>query len=141
MLTTQIAQVDPRSDSMAAASLGPLQQQVLDHIWQHPGCAVREIVEALNASDGRDYAYTTIQTVCDALYRKQLVARQRTGTAYFYTARETRAGLFTARLRDLLGRLGAEPQPVASSLVDALETEAPEQLAALIAELKQRGKV
>lgn len=121
-------------------TLGPLQQEVLSQIWQHPGCAVRDIVEALSAG-GREYAYTTIQTVCDALHRKQLVARQRTGAAYLYTASETRAGLFTVRLRDLLGRLGGEPQPVASSLVDALEAEAPEQLAALIEELRQRGKV
>ena len=125
----------------SGTTLGPLQQEVLDYIWQHPGCAVREIVAALGAGGGRDYAYTTIQTVCDALHRKQLVARTREGAAYLYTASGTRAGLFTSRLRDLLGRLGGEPQPVASSLVDALEAEAPEQLAALIAELKQRGKL
>jgi predicted transcriptional regulator len=130
----QVKQAEP------GPTLGPLQQEVLDFVWQHPGCSVREIVEALNAQ-GRDYAYTTIQTVCDALHRKQLVARQRTGAAYLYTASATRAGLFTARLRELLGRLGGEPQPVASSLVDALEAEAPEQLAALIAELKQRGRL
>jgi len=122
------------------ATLGPLQQDVLNHVWQHPGCAVRDVVDALSA-DGRDYAYTTIQTVCDALHRKQLVSRQREGAAYLYTASSTRAGMFTSRLRELLGRLGGEPQPVASSLVDALEAEAPEQLAALIEELRQRGKV
>jgi predicted transcriptional regulator len=121
-------------------TLGPLQQQVLEYVWQHPGCAVREIVGALNTDD-RDYAYTTIQTVCDALHRKQLVSRSRQGSAFRYQARQSKAALFTARLRELFGRLSAEPAPVASSLVDALEAEAPEQLEALIAELKQRGKV
>jgi predicted transcriptional regulator len=124
----------------SGTTLGPLQQEVLNHIWQHPACAVRDIVDALGV-DGRDYAYTTIQTVCDALHRKRLVERRRAGAAYLYTACETRAGLFTARLRDLLGRLGGEPQPVASSLVDVLEADAPEQLAALIDELRQRGKI
>jgi predicted transcriptional regulator len=121
-------------------TLGPLQQAVLDFICTEPECSVRRMVEALNGA-GHDYAYTTIQTVCDALHRKQLVSRRRSGSAFVYQARQSRAGLFALRLRELLQRVSAEPQPVASSLVDALETEAPEQLAALIAELKQRGKV
>jgi predicted transcriptional regulator len=107
-------------DNRRPVSLGPLQQAVLDQIWQSPRCSVREVVAALNGSAGRDYAYTTIQTVCDALHRKQLVDRQFVGSAYVYTARQTRAGLVADRVRELLGRFGAEPRPVASSLVDAL---------------------
>jgi predicted transcriptional regulator len=122
------------------SGLGPLQQDVLEFIWRHPACSVRDIVDAL-AGAGRAYAYTTIQTVCDALHRKRMVARKLQGGAYSYTARETREGLLAQRLCDLLGRFGAEPRPVASSLVDALETGAPEQLAALIDELRQRGKL
>jgi predicted transcriptional regulator len=122
------------------AGLGPLQQDVLDYVWRHPGCTVRDAVDALNDS-GRAYAYTTIQTVCDALHRKRLVTRKLAGGAYSYTARETREGLLVQRLCELLGRFGAEPRPVASSLLDALEVEAPEQLAAIIDELRERGKL
>src|SRR5687767_10714641 len=119
----------------APSGLGPLQQDVLDFVWRHPGCSVRDILDSLNAN-GRTNAYTTIQTVCDALHRKRLVTRKLAGGAYSYTARETREGLLVQRLCDLLGRFGAEPRPVASSLVDALEVEAPEQLAAIIDELR-----
>jgi predicted transcriptional regulator len=129
-----------KSASPPPPSLGPLQQEVLDHIWAHPGCSVRAIVDTLNEA-GRGYAYTTIQAVCDALHRKRLTSRKLAGAAYLYTARQSREGLLAQRLCELFGRFGAEPRPVASSLVDAMEVSAPEQLEALIAELRQRGKV
>ena len=121
----------------AATELGPLQREVLNYIWTHAGCSVREGREALAAA-GHELAYTTVQTVFDALHRKRLVARRRQGTAFHYTARESRSGLLVRALQELIGRFGAEPQPVASSLVDALEGDS-EQLQALIEELKQRG--
>lgn len=121
--------------------LGPLQRDVLDYIWGHPGCTVRDCVDELNAAGGKQYAYTTIQTIFDALHKKRLVRRRRTKVAYHYTARQTRSGLFGERVRELLRRFGGEPAPVASSLVDALQADDPEQLQALIDELRERGHV
>jgi len=120
-----------------ATELGPLQREVLNYIWAHPGCSVRDGRDALAAA-GHELAYTTVQTVFDALHRKRLVARRRQGTAFHYTARESRGGLLARALKELIRRFGVEPQPVASSLVDALEGDG-EQLQALIDELKQRG--
>jgi predicted transcriptional regulator len=121
----------------AATELGPLQREVLNIIWAHPGCSVREGREAL-AETGHELAYTTVQTVFDALHRKRLVARRRHGMAFHYTARESRSGLLARALKELIRRFGVEPQPVASSLVDALEGDGA-QLQALIDESKQRG--
>lgn len=132
---------DQNNSSSKQSSLGPLQQAVLDHILEHPGCTVREVLDALNAASGQGYAYTTIQTVCDALHGKKLLARRRVKLAFHYSARETRGSLITQGISELLARFKSEPAPVASSLVDALEADAPEQLEALIAELRQRGKV
>lgn len=121
--------------------LGPLQRSVIEYIWAHAGCTVRDCVDALNGAGGRQYAYTTIQTIFDTLHKKRLVRRRRTKVAYHYTARQSRSGMLGERLRELLRRFGGEPAPVASSLVDALQDSDPEQLQALIDELKQRGHV
>jgi predicted transcriptional regulator len=123
-----------------SANLGPLQQQVLDHVWEYPACSVRQCRDAL-AVAGHELAYTTVQTVFDTLHRKRLVSRRRNGNAFLYTARESRGGLLRRMLDDLLRRFGEGPAPVASCLVDALEEGRGEQLEALIAELKQRGHV
>jgi len=123
------------------AQLGPLQRRVLDYVWQHPGCTARECVDAFNAEGDRQYAYTTIKTVFDVLHRKKLVARRRTKTAYHFKARRTPGELLGQRLRELFARFSAAPQPVASSLVDALAGDDPAQLEALIRELKDRGHI
>lgn len=126
--------------------MGPLQHQVLNLILARPGCTVRELLELINSGEAGSapaapYAYTTIQAVCDALHRKQLVSRRRTKLAFHYKARTTSGGLFADGLRSLVRRFAASPQPIASGLLDSLEAESPEQLEALITELKQRGKI
>ena len=121
--------------------LGPLQRTVLEFVWDHPGCTARDCVDAFNNKGGKQYAYTTIKTVFDALHKKKLVSRRRTKTAYHFTPRQSRSGLLGQRLRELFYRFGGAPQPVASSLVDALQEEDPKQLKALIDELKTRGHI
>ena len=123
------------------SALGPLQREVLEYVWTHPGCTARDCVESINEASQRQYAYTTIKTVLDVLHKKKLVARRRTKTAYRYTAKRSKLELLGERLRELLERFSAAPQPVASSLVEVLQEENPEQLQALIEELKQRGYV
>ena len=119
-------------------SLGPLQQQVLDFIWDNPQSTVRDCLGHLNAS-GHDYAYTTIQTVFDALHRKRLVSRRRRKNAFVYQARQSRTSLLASSLHELLARFSLESTPVASSLVDALEAGDSVELEAVVAELKARG--
>jgi len=122
------------------STLGPLQREVLGYVWEHPGCTVRDCLDSL-AGGGRDYAYTTIQTVMDALHKKKLIARRRTKTAYHYTARESRLGLLARALRELILRFTGPAEPVASCLVDALEESGPGEIEALVQELRQRGHV
>ena len=120
--------------------LGPLQRQVMDFVWAHPGCTVRECRDEL-AQGGKDHAYTTIQTVFDALHRKRLLSRRRIKNAFHYTPLRTRQNLLNVMFRELLARLGMSQQPVASSLVDALEGGDGDELRALIDELKARGHI
>ncbi|MDQ3024725.1 MAG: BlaI/MecI/CopY family transcriptional regulator [bacterium] len=122
----------------AESELGPLQRDVLGYIWEHSGCTVRDCLDSF-VEAGRDYAYTTIQTVFDALHRKRLVHRRRAKNAYRYEAAKSREGLLAQGMRELLTRFG-NPEPVASSLVDALEGD-PEEIKALVKELKERGHI
>ena len=130
-----------QDNRQADSQLGPLQRQVLEFVWEHEGCTARDCVDAFNARGGKQYAYTTIKTVLDVLHRKKLVSRRRTKTAYHFKARQSPGELLGRRLRELIGRFGAAPQPVASSLVDALAEDDPAQLKALIKELKARGHI
>lgn len=122
-------------------SLGPLQRQVLNFIWDNEGCTVRQCLEGISAENRKEYAYTTIQTIFDVLYRKKLVARRRRKNAYHYSAKQSRAGMMAERLKDLFKRFTSSPQPVASSLVDALEHSDPSELDSLVEELKSRGYI
>lgn len=131
----------PIDKTGSAGELGPLQRRVLEYVWQHPGCTARNCVDAFNLGAGKQYAYTTIKTVLDVLHKKKLVSRRRTKTAYHFVARRTPGELLGQRLRDLFARFRTAPQPVASSLVDALQQDDPEQLEALIQELKERGHI
>src|SRR4051812_6391403 len=120
--------------------LGPLQREVLGFIWEHRGCTVRDCRDHLAEAQDREYAYTTIQTVFDALHRKRMVTRRRAKNAYRYEASRTREGLLAQGMRELLTRFSLRTEPVASSLVDALEGD-PEEIRALIEELKNRGHI
>ncbi|MCH7472234.1 BlaI/MecI/CopY family transcriptional regulator [bacterium] len=119
--------------------LGPLQKDVLEYVWERPDCSVRECRDDLASTQGREYAYTTIQTVFDALHRKRLVSRRRKKMAFHYTARQSRVGMLSQQIRQLIARFGKAPEPVASSLVDALEGGEDGGLQALVEELKERG--
>ena len=104
---------------MKDLGLGPLEQRVLELLWQRAGPhSVREVQAALAGSR----AYTTVMTTLDRLYKKGMLERAREGRAYRYAARSTRAtfaaGLLRRALDRLLGRDSV--RPLLSTLVDAV---------------------
>jgi len=70
----------------AIAFLGPLEQRVMARLWQAGPQAVGEVMEALNGAAERQLAYTTVMTILVRLHEKGLVARQRNGRHFRYTA-------------------------------------------------------
>ena len=81
--------------------LGPLEQRVLELLWQRPG---RRSVREVQAALGGELAYTTVMTTLDRLYKKGLLERRRDGRAYRYAARSTRAAFAAGLLRRSLDR-------------------------------------
>ncbi len=71
---------------LALGRLGPLEQRVLETVWERGSATVRELTE----SGDMNLAYTTLMTTLDRLYKKNLLSRQAEGRAFRYTPRLTR---------------------------------------------------
>jgi len=73
----------------SSSQLGPLEERLLEVIWERGNATVREVVE----SHCRDLAYTTVMTTLDRLFKKNLLSREAEGRAFRYAARVTREEL------------------------------------------------
>ncbi|MBV8217598.1 MAG: BlaI/MecI/CopY family transcriptional regulator [Solirubrobacterales bacterium] len=62
----------------------------MNEVWGRGEASVREVMEALNAGEDKERAYTTYMTVMARLGGKGLLARRRKGKTDFYTPRYTR---------------------------------------------------
>jgi predicted transcriptional regulator len=107
-----------RSGRTPDAPFGPLEADVMEVLWQGHELAVRDVQARL----GRPFAYTTVMTTLDRLFKKGFVNRRRQGRAYLYTAaygrHEIRATVTSGLLGSLLDNAAATATPVLSNLVD-----------------------
>lgn len=101
-------------------TLGSLERQVMEVIWEAPDLTVRDV----HARLARPVAYTTVMTTLDRLYKKGFVSRTRSGRAFVYTAACTRAQVEGAVASSMLGGLlsngSTTALPILSNLVDAV---------------------
>lgn len=88
-----------RQTRVSAERLGPLEQQVMDLLWDHSGHTVREVMDQLPSSP----AYTTIATVMGNLERKGLVIPTREGRSVRYLPQRTREEHTAGLMRQALG--------------------------------------
>ena len=72
----------------SSALLGPLEQRLLEALWDRGHATVRDLVDP--AGPCRDLAYTTVMTTLDRLFKKNLLSRAAEGRAFRYTPRFTR---------------------------------------------------
>ena len=91
--------MDERQASVSKAEL-----EVLKVLWDRPGATVREVNAALR-EQGRDQAYTTVQTLLQRLEAKGYVASDKSGPAHLYRAAVSRDDLLSRRLRELAEQL------------------------------------
>ncbi len=92
----------------SSSQLGPLEERLLEVLWERGHGTVREVVEG----SCQDLAYTTVMTTLDRLYKKNLLTREAEGRAFRYSPRITREEL----QRDAAGEafrqlLDASPAP------------------------------
>lgn len=67
-------------------TLGELEQQIMDIVWQKKYCSVRDVLVILR----KDYAYTTIATILQRLHKKGLVNKKKNKKGYKYYPKVTK---------------------------------------------------
>jgi predicted transcriptional regulator len=101
-------------------SLGALEREVMDVVWDRGETSVKDVSERLSSP----IAYTTVMTTMDRLFKKQLLTRRKVGRAFVYRAAATRdelEGAVAAELvQSLFDRPGNGSLPLLSTLVDAV---------------------
>ena len=128
------------AESVSRVRLGPLEKLVLECLWRRTEpSSVRDVVTGLNGP----WAYTTVMTTLDRLFRKGLAARHAQGRAFIYRARVTRADLDSRALisavAEIDGSAGARDLALAA-LVDALHSHDPQALDALDRLVRERKR-
>lgn len=68
--------------------LGPLEQAVMDCVWDKKKSSVRDVYSCLKSE--RKIAYTTVMTVMSRLAEKGYLTREMDGNTYLYTPKIAR---------------------------------------------------
>jgi predicted transcriptional regulator len=119
--------------SMLRVILEPLEAEVMEILWAHGECSVREVVRKLD----RDIAYTTVMTTLDRLHRKDLLSRRRRLRAFLYRPSVTREEWKEQVARALIAKLLAGPEASREVLLTCL-LEAVGQDPLLLRDLEKR---
>lgn len=102
------------------ASLGALERSTLEEVWRQKEVNVRDVVRAF---DDR-FAYTTVMTTLDRLYKKGYLERKKVERAFVYSAAMSDEQLQTGIVNDVLTGMieGAtrNVEPVLACIVDAV---------------------
>lgn len=112
----------------------------MDCLWQSDDAvSVRDVAARLNGP----WAYTTLMTTLDRLFKKNLASREPKGRAFVYRARLTRSDLGVQALKTAVSDIGsgADTRELAlAALVDALESHDPELLDSLDRLVREKRK-
>ncbi len=116
---------------MRPLPLGRLETMVMDCVWQcAEAMSVRDVALRLNGP----WAYTTLMTTLDRLFKKNLLNREPKGRAFVYRARVSRAELGVRALTTAVSDIGAgspDGDLAIAALVDAIESHDPRWLDSL----------
>lgn len=130
---------DSLSDAIVR-SLGELEQKTI--------LILRDVGEAnvtsVNRALGDIYAYTTVMTTLDRLYKKGLLERRKDGRAFLYRIRYSFEEMEHSLARDVIGRLLSTAtgpvEPVLACIVESVsekDTELLDELERLVHEKRQ----
>jgi predicted transcriptional regulator len=129
-----------RPREVASHALGKLERQVLNEIWLREEVSVRDVHLAF----GERFAYTTLMTTLDRLFKKKLLTRRKDGRAFRYSPAVSREEFYQGIREDvidgLLGHGADAVQPVLACIVDTVsetDRELLDELDRLIKEKRQ----
>jgi BlaI family transcriptional regulator, penicillinase repressor len=91
--------------------------RIMEALWTHGACSVREIQETFAEKD--QLAYTTVQTMVARLETKQAVRKtKKIGNAHIFEAAVTRSAAQGRLVDEMLRFFGGRVAPLMSHLVD-----------------------
>lgn len=92
--------------------------EVMEALWDLDRASVRELLEAL--PEGKQPAYTTVQTIVRRLEEKGAVRQVRKiGNAHIYEPAVTRKAAYRRLIDDFLDLFGGSPAPLMAHLVES----------------------
>ena len=80
----------------------PAELEVLQIIWEHGPCTVREVMNLLKSE--RPRAYTSVMSLMNVMAEKGLLNQKPKGRAFVYSAKVSRDKTQSSMLSDLLNR-------------------------------------
>ncbi|MHC4460229.1 MAG: BlaI/MecI/CopY family transcriptional regulator [Planctomycetota bacterium] len=80
----------------------PAELEVLQIIWEHGPCTVREVMNLLKPK--RPRAYTSVMSLMNVMAEKGLLNQEPKGRAFIYSAKVSRDKTQSSMLSDLLNR-------------------------------------
>ncbi|GAB4457675.1 MAG: BlaI/MecI/CopY family transcriptional regulator [Elainellaceae cyanobacterium] len=118
-------------------SLGPLEREILEILWQLGSATVKEIHDRILADPDRELAYASVTTVLNRLTSKGWLACDRHGRAFHWRPLVSREEAHMLQAHDQLHRFLAVSNPdVVAAFADDLDVASLEQLDAITQRLK-----
>ena len=103
---------------MPFPKLTKLELQIMEALWTHGLCSIREIQQAF-PEPGRP-AYTTVQTTVYRMEGKKALRRvKKISNAHIFEAAVSREDAQSRLIDDLLGLFGGRTQPVMAHLIES----------------------
>ena len=103
---------------MPSTKLSKLELQIMEALWTHGACSIREIHDAF-PKRGRP-AYTTVQTMVYRLEAKEMLRRaKKISNAHIFEATISRDAAQRRLVDDLIGLFGGRAQPVMAHLIES----------------------
>jgi predicted transcriptional regulator len=123
-----------RTNRAGPSTLGPLESQVMDILWERGDSNVREVAGRL----ARPLAYTTVMTTLDRLFKKGLLQRHRIDRAFIYAPRLARRDWERQIAREFVAGFLAGPHNSRQLLISGLLDAVGQHDAALLEELEKK---
>ncbi|RMA97753.1 BlaI/MecI/CopY family transcriptional regulator [Hydrogenothermus marinus] len=117
---------------------GELEEKVMEVVWKKENATVSEVREALK----NKFAYTTIMTILDRLYKKGVLKREKEGKGYRYFPVMTKEEFEKSITKEVVKNLTKE-NPVAAiaafeGIIENLSQEDIEKLKKFIEQKNER---
>ncbi len=119
-------------------SLGPLEAEILEIIWDLKSASVKDIHEKILADPDRELAYASVTTVLQRLTKKGWLSYSKQGRAFCWQPLISREQAQAIKAYEQLNRFLAISNPdVVASFADSLDSASVEQIRAIASRLEE----